>query len=209
MRERRSYLTVVGAIAAADHKLVGEEVSMLRRLCRVLKLTPRATGEVIANAEQPTPEILEAAIRNLKSSQLRFTLLTDCIFMAYADEVVVPQEEEAIKGIACAFGISAEQLFSLREYVEAVRAASASPRRTAAVDKALEEAVAGVAGAGVPLAAVALSGQVVGFSAAGMTSGLSALGMGLGMASGMGVAVGMGIGSYIGVKWLWKRMAKS
>lgn len=60
---------------------------------------------------------------------------------------------------------------------------------------------------GTPLAAVYLSGSVVGMSAAGMTSGLAALGMGgvLGlssMATGIGVAVLLGVGAYSGVRKL-------
>jgi len=60
---------------------------------------------------------------------------------------------------------------------------------------------------GTPLAAVYLSGSVVGLSAAGMTSGLAALGMGgvLGMSSmatGIGVAVLLGVGVYAGVRKL-------
>lgn len=63
------------------------------------------------------------------------------------------------------------------------------------------------AAVGTPLAAVYLSGSVIGLSAAGMTSGLAALGMGgmLGMSSmatGIGVAVLIGVGAYVGVRKL-------
>lgn len=63
------------------------------------------------------------------------------------------------------------------------------------------------AAVGVPLAAVYLSGSVIGLSAAGMTSGLATLGMGglLGMSSmatGIGVAVLLGVGAYAGVRKL-------
>lgn len=60
---------------------------------------------------------------------------------------------------------------------------------------------------GVPIAAVYLSGSVVGMSAAGLTSGLATLGMGglLGlssMATGIGVVVLIGVGTYAGVRKL-------
>ncbi|WP_036253834.1 hypothetical protein [Methylobacter sp. BBA5.1] len=63
------------------------------------------------------------------------------------------------------------------------------------------------AAVGTPLAAVYLSGSVVGMSAAGLTSGLASLGMGgmLGlssMATGIGVAVLIGVGAYAGVRKL-------
>jgi len=70
--------------------------------------------------------------------------------------------------------------------------------------KALSAKAAAV---GTPLAAVYLSGSVIGLSAAGMTSGLATLGMGgmLGMSSmatGIGVAVLIGVGAYMGVRKL-------
>lgn len=63
------------------------------------------------------------------------------------------------------------------------------------------------AAVGTPLAAVYLSGSVIGMSAAGMTSGLATLGMGglLGMSSmatGIGVVVLLGVGTYAGVRKL-------
>lgn len=72
---------------------------------------------------------------------------------------------------------------------------------------ALKLLSAKAAAVGTPLAAVYLSGSVVGMSAAGLTSGLASLGMGglLGlssMATGIGVAVLIGVGAYAGVRKL-------
>jgi uncharacterized protein YoxC len=72
---------------------------------------------------------------------------------------------------------------------------------------ALKALTAKASAVGTPLAAVYLSGSVVGMSAAGMTSGLAALGMGgiLGlssMATGIGVAVLIGLAAYTGVRKL-------
>lgn len=72
---------------------------------------------------------------------------------------------------------------------------------------AFKELSAKAAAVGTPLAAVYLSGSVIGMSAAGMTSGLAMLGMGgiLGlssMATGIGVAILIGVGTYAGVKKL-------
>lgn len=69
---------------------------------------------------------------------------------------------------------------------------------------ALKELSAKAAAIGTPLAAIYLSGSVIGMSAAGLTSGLAALGMGgllglSGMATGIGVAVLIGVGVYKGV----------
>ncbi|MDA9557569.1 hypothetical protein N9R79_08735 [Vibrio sp.] len=71
----------------------------------------------------------------------------------------------------------------------------------------MKELGAKASAVGVPLAAVYLSGSVIGMSAAGLTSGLATLGLGgaLGfssMATGIGVAVLLGVGAYKGIKHL-------
>ena len=73
------------------------------------------------------------------------------------------------------------------------------------IKNSMKETMAKAGAVGVPMAAVYLSGSVVGVSAAGMTSGLAALGMGgiLGFSSmftGIGVAVLLGVGAYKGVR---------
>lgn len=77
----------------------------------------------------------------------------------------------------------------------------------AALTRGLKELGAKAGAVGVPLAAVYLSGSVVGMSAAGLTSGLATLGLGglLGfssMATGIGVAVLIGVGAYKSIKHL-------
>lgn len=77
----------------------------------------------------------------------------------------------------------------------------------AQLTSALKALSAKAAAVGTPLAAVYLSGSVIGMSAAGLTSGLATLGMGgvLGlssMATGIGVAVLLGVGTYAGVRKL-------
>lgn len=74
-----------------------------------------------------------------------------------------------------------------------------------ALKKSVKELTAKASAVGVPIAAVYLSGSVVGMSAAGMTSGLATLGLGgvLGfssMATGLGVAVLLGVGAYKGIR---------
>lgn len=73
------------------------------------------------------------------------------------------------------------------------------------ITKSMKDLASKATAVGVPLAAVYLSGSVMGVSAAGITSGLASLGMGgiLGFSSmftGIGVAVLLGVGTYKGVK---------
>ena len=65
-----------------------------------------------------------------------------------------------------------------------------------------KELASKAAAAGAPLAAVYISGSVIGMSAAGITSGLATLGMGMGMTGGLAVIGIIGVLSYKGVKHL-------
>ena len=65
-----------------------------------------------------------------------------------------------------------------------------------------KELASKAAAAGVPLAAVYISGSVIGMSAAGITSGLAALGMGMGMTGGLAVVGIIGVISYKGMQHL-------
>lgn len=73
--------------------------------------------------------------------------------------------------------------------------------------KSMKNLAAKAGSIGVPLAAIYFSGSVVGMSAAGITSGLAAIGMGgllgfSGMVTGIGVVVLLGVGAYSGIKKL-------
>lgn len=72
----------------------------------------------------------------------------------------------------------------------------------AAIKKNAKELAAKAVAAGMPLAAVYISGSVVGMSAAGITSGSAALGMGMGMTGGLVVVGLIGIVTYKGLKRL-------
>ncbi len=70
------------------------------------------------------------------------------------------------------------------------------------ITKNAKELASKAAAAGAPLAAVYISGSVIGMSAAGITSGLATLGMGMGMTGGLAVIGIIGVLSYKGVKHL-------
>jgi len=69
-------------------------------------------------------------------------------------------------------------------------------------EKTIKNAVSGLTAVGIPIAAVYFSGSVIGLSAAGITSGLAALGLGFGMVPGIGIAVLVGAGVFLGLKHL-------
>ncbi len=69
----------------------------------------------------------------------------------------------------------------------------------------ISDVTASLAATGMPVGAVAVSGSVSGLSAAGITSGIATLGLGS-MAAGISVIAGIGVISFVGVKWLFKKI---
>ncbi|HJK89939.1 MAG TPA: TerB family tellurite resistance protein [Polyangiaceae bacterium LLY-WYZ-15_(1-7)] len=207
--EKLAYLCVVASIAGSDGEVTDDEVANLRALAKSMELPKRDIGQVIGAAEDPEHSEVQAALSQLAGSELRFTLITDLLFLAFADDHYSKEEQREVAGVADRLGVSEKQVAAIRSYVEAVGKAGASDSASAKDLKKLGgDVAAGLASAGVPVAAVAVSGSVFGLSAAGITSGLAALGMGLGMTTGIGVAAAIGVGSYFGVRWLYKKVAE-
>ena len=196
------YFKALAIIANADGKLDAEEVNYFNAQLDEFEVSTRVKKAAkLALVDPPSFDEIEA---ELKDSNVKYVLYTDCIVMAFADGVVTVEEESALQHLAERLGITDEQAEAIRNFVELARQAEAAEGKAAKQAKrATSEAAASLAAVGVPLGAVAVGGKVAGLSAAGITSGLAALGLGLGMASGIGVAVGLGVASYAGVKYLF------
>jgi len=205
--ERTAYLRVIASMASSDGKVSDSEIAHLREACEEVGLDPVDTGSVIDSAVEPDSAEIDAAIRQLAGSELKFTLLADLLFIAHSDGKYSEEERLEVVAIADTLGINTAQVSAVDRYVAAVlRASKAKGFEMDDLKKHGGEVAAGLVAAGVPIAAVGMSGSVAGLSAAGVTSGLAALGMGLGVTTGIGVVVGIGVASYFGVRWLSKKV---
>lgn len=112
-----------------------------------------------------------------------------------------------IQNIADRYNINQNQLKEIEEVIifdEKIVAGKLNDSQIIETSKDLASKAGAV---GVPIAAIYLSGSVAGLSAAGMTSGLAALGLGgvLGLSSmvtGVGTVIVAGVGVYKGIKYL-------
>ena len=208
-QQRTDYLCVVASLAGADGHVDEVEISRLREWCQALDLSDSEIGQVLASAATPDKVRLRETIGRLRTSPLRFSIITDLLFIAYADGGYSETEHSEVAAIAGQLDVNATQLAAIEKYVVAVRQAQTA-EGVAMVDfkKLGGDVAAGLASAGVPVAAVAISGSVFGLSAAGITSGLAALGLGFGMATGLGVAVSIGVASYFGVRWMYRKLVE-
>jgi uncharacterized tellurite resistance protein B-like protein len=196
LEERIGYATVVALMAAADDEVDERERNHLTKLCDALALPSEATKEVLAAAEAAEGVDVKQAMSVLRGSDLRFTLFTDCLLVAYADEEVVPAEEEQLQELAGALAIDDEQQAALRKLARAMHGGE--------VDDA-EALKASLRAANIPTRPLAYV-SAAGFGVVGSTVGLGALAAALGIPTGIGALVGLGVGTMIGVRWLHRQL---
>jgi uncharacterized tellurite resistance protein B-like protein len=205
---RLDYLRVLAALVGADTTVRSHELGVLREFCDALDLTPSEANEILAFVRNVRADVVRETCERLKTSELRFTLVSDLLYIAHTDATYAPQERELIETIARLLGVSFRQLEAMDTYAQAVLASRAGRMPgdvTAddAPDDARANTVAGLAAAGVPLAAVMAAGAGVGPTS--IASGLAVLGMGA-MSTGAGVAALLGVGSFMLVRMLIKRV---
>jgi Tellurite resistance protein TerB len=152
-------------------------------------------------------EVISAVPDN--PEEIAASMIKDMVQVSRADNVVLPQEQASIELAAEAhFGERAPRVIELAEktvkYEEALIDGKVS---VGELETQVKEIVAVATAASVPITALFFSGSVVGLSAAGITSGLAALGLGglLGlsaMVTGIGTVVVIGVTAYAATRWV-------
>jgi len=172
---RIDYLMIIASMAGADVVLAAEETDKLRQLCRELELPDADAARVLTAAHSPTAKV-ERHLEALTASPLRFTLLSDCLALAYADGEYSKGERKEIHALARALQIDDAQVTALEEAGAALRKAQDlehGPEHHAHVQNLAQR----LAAVGIPVGIVATL-SAVGLSSAGVSTGAAALVMG-------------------------------
>ncbi len=139
---------------------------------------------------------------------IKKSVIKDIIYLLRSkDKTCNWNENEFITNLQMTLEVSDEQMKYIVETIINDEEILAQRKNDSEITKSMKDMAAKATAVGVPLAAIYLSGSVIGVSAAGLTSGLAALGMGgvlgfSGMVTGIGVAILIGVGAYKGVKKL-------
>ncbi|MEP7259209.1 MAG: TerB family tellurite resistance protein [Flavitalea sp.] len=131
--EKTAYVTAIASIATADKSASDQEITYLGHLAEAAGLSENEKQQVAAAASETSGQPLKNALDVLKSSELRYSLVTDLIAFAKSDNNVVDQEKTHIASIANYLQINDDQLEALNHYVE---------------ETATQPAALGIAGAG-------------------------------------------------------------
>ncbi|EJO9866793.1 hypothetical protein F6X00_24875 [Vibrio vulnificus] len=203
-----------------DNKVDATELAEILRLMTRLEFS--STSRLVIRGYLSSPDTLEQTSRLVETmsslctpTEFRAIMTSLCKDLMYLNSVttktdkdkeyVVTSDFPFFKAHEGLFKLSSETIDLLRDAIYMDFKLLSEETTNEQVEAELKKLAAKAAAVGTPIAAIYLSGSVIGLSAAGMTSGLATLGMGgiLGlssMATGIGVVVLIGLGTYAGIK---------
>ena len=190
------------AAASSDNSISKEELQAIYENMNLDLLDNK--NKAIVQSYLIDPPRIEDSIKELSNAndELRYAIIVGISEVILSDDIIEPEEKEFLNNICNSLNVSEEQKEAILHFVKEGRRIIREGIDDNTAEKIIKSAASGLTAVGVPIAAVYFSGTVIGLSAAGITSGLAALGLSLGMVSGIGVAVIIGTGIFIGMKFI-------
>lgn len=212
---RIAYVSLLGELCYVDKNFDENERKLLDQQMDALDISDQGKARVYAavyDLRDSHRDAIIAGIQALSDSDLRFTLIGDLFIMALANDYISVEEQDYVFAIGQKLGLQDEQIKAIKQVEFGLWQLRNTPSDSESYKKMIKELAGNLAGAGVPIAAIAASGSVFGLSAAGLTSGLAALGalVGGGMLAGTVLVVpAIAAGSIWGVKRLVDLVVKT
>ncbi len=213
--EQIAYLSILSAVCYVDKEFGDEEKRQLDILLAQLKISDAGKAKIyssVFNLQHEDKLANLEVIQNLGNTELKYTLISDLCLFSLVDSKFSDEEYQYILGIGEVLGITKEQVDAIKSIQEKLNKIKDIPSNSERVAQVIKDSAANLAAAGVPIAAIAASGSVFGLGAAGITSGLAALGalVGGGMLVGAVIVVpAIAFGAAFGVKKLFDIVSKN
>lgn len=212
--EQIAYLSVLSAVCYVDKEFGDMEKRQLDVLLAQLKISDVGKAKIyssVFNLQREDKLANLEAIQILGNTELKYTLISDLCLFSLVDSKFTDEEYQYILGIGKVLGITQEQVDTIKSIQENLDKIKGIPSNSERFKQVIKDSAASLAGVGIPIGAIAASGSVFGLGAAGLTSGLAALGalVGGGMLVGAVIVVpAIALGTAYGVKKLldvvWK-----
>lgn len=210
---KKSYLkTIVNMTFIDDEDIDEKELAEILLLMTRLELSKDSRFEIrsyITDISHENLISIEELITSIKENSesshfqsLMISLAKDMINVYFSTNDTMDRDFKFLVEHQSLFNLSDEEIDLVYSAVENDYKMLKEDLDDNAIKKNAEDLASKAVAAGAPLAAVYISGSVVGMSAAGITSGLATLGMGMGMTGGLVVVGLIGIATYKGLKHL-------
>jgi uncharacterized tellurite resistance protein B-like protein len=124
-KEKAAYLGALASLATADRHADEEELEHLRELGSAAGLTEQESKIVLTSAEDTSGDYLLKCLDTLKTSELRYSLVTDLIALAKADDHYSEDEKTNIEKVSRYLNVDKNQFSILDQYVD--KAAESDP----------------------------------------------------------------------------------
>ena len=125
--EKGAYLGAIASIATADREASQEEIEHIQELCDAAELSPQQKEHVVQAATELSGEELNRCLDILKNSELKYSLVTDLIAFAKADENYSEAEEQNVQKISQYLGVNQQQFSLLDQFAEKAVNTDAAP----------------------------------------------------------------------------------
>jgi uncharacterized tellurite resistance protein B-like protein len=203
--DRLPFYGALFAIGTADGQLDQDEMELIFGLMDLEGMSESGQRQVQSYVINP-PSLWEC-LKKLSQAdeQLRYGLMINLVDTAWANDQVDSEEKKALSLAQRELRVTDEQRVAIETFIGKVREIRERGIDDYYAEDAVKTAATGLDAVGVPLSAVWFSGSVIGFSTAGLTSGLTALGKFVsigGMIPGIDVVVLAGLGIFMGINWL-------
>ena len=115
--EKGAYLGAIASIATADRTASEEELEYISQLAESADISEEQKQAVIRAATELSGEELTRCLDILKTSDLRFSLITDLMNFGQSDEEYSEMEKKNVEKIASYLKINHEQFSLLYQFV--------------------------------------------------------------------------------------------
>ena len=126
-QEKGAYLGAIASIATADHSATEEELEFIMQLAESAEISEEQKQAVRRAATELSGEELTRCLDILKTSNLRFSLVTDLISFGQSDKDYSSEEKKNVEEIASYLRINQEQFSLLDQFVDKAAKAEAEP----------------------------------------------------------------------------------
>lgn len=125
--EKAAYLGALASLATADRHANEDEISHLQEMAATAGLSDEDSQTVLESAKDTSGQYLLKCLNILKASELRYSLITDLIALAKADETYTEDEKANIEKVAKYLDVNGNQFSVLDQFVNRAADSHKSP----------------------------------------------------------------------------------